>query len=147
MTYHSDKFCTVLTDASWCPHEKVGGWAVWIVMNGERFKRFDAFFEKLESAKEAEIKAILNGLYIAKRVFAPEAYHVVSDCVHAMKELQGTGATQEWRNKMLEITGESKVTYKHVKAHTSNDDKRSYVNNWCDFQAKMAMRSLRTRKD
>lgn len=146
MTSHSndDKFCTVLTDASWCPHEKVAGWAVWIVCNNERYKRYDAFFEKVASAREAEIKAIINGCYIAKRVFAPDHYHVVSDCVDAMRALQGVGVTKEWQEKLLSIVGTAKVTFKHVKAHSNVQDKRSYVNNWCDFNAKMAMRSLRT---
>lgn len=138
------KFCTVLTDASWCPYEKVAGWACWIVCNGERYKRFDAFFEKVETAKEAEIKAIINGVYIAKRVFMPDHYHIVSDCTQAMDALKGLGPTKHWKEKLVEIIGDAKITFKHVKAHSSTNDKRTFVNNWCDFQAKMAMRSLRT---
>lgn len=142
----SENFCTVLTDASWCPSEKVAGWAVWIVCNNERYKRFDAFFEKVDSSREAEIKAIINGVYIAKRVFAPDHYHVVSDCVDAMNALQGKTGDKQWQNKLIEIIGETRITFKHVKAHSSTNDKRTYVNNWCDFQARMAMRSLRSMK-
>lgn len=145
MTYRSNlaRFTTVLTDASWCPHENVAGWAAWIVCNDERFKRYDAFFEKVASAREAEIKAIINGCFIAKRVFNPDHYHVVSDCVDAMHLLQGKGSTKEWQEKLVEIIGETPITFKHVKAHSSNKDSRSYVNNWCDFNAKMAMKRLR----
>lgn len=145
MTYHSDdKFCTVLTDASWCPHEKVAGWACWIVCNGERFKKYDAFYEKVESAREAEIKAIINGVFIAKRVFAPEAYHIVSDCMDAMRALQGQSSDKQWQDKLTSIIGSARISFKHVKAHSSTNDKRTYVNNWCDFQAKMSMRRMRT---
>lgn len=139
-----EKFCTVLTDASWCPNQKVAGWAAWIVCNNERFQRFDAFFEKIESAREAEIKAIINGVYIAKRIFAPEHYHIVSDCVDAMNALQGKGTTKIWQDKLTEIIGTAKVTFKHVKAHTDVKDKRTFAHNFCDFKAKIAMRSLRT---
>lgn len=138
------KFCTVLTDASWCPHEHVAGWAVWIVCNNERYKRYDAFFEKVANAQEAEIKAIINGVHIAKRVFNPDHYHVVSDCTGAMTALQGKGTTKEWQNILTNITGDAMVTFKHVRAHTKGNDKRSWVNNWCDFNAKLAMRSLRS---
>lgn len=147
MTYPSElteRFCTVLTDASWCPQEKVAGWAVWVVCNNERYKRYDAFFEKVASSREAEIKAIINGCYIAKRVFDPTHYHVVSDCVDAMNALQGKFATNEWKDKLTSIIGDTKITFKHVKAHSNTNDKRTYVNNWCDFQARMAMRSLRS---
>lgn len=140
----SERFCTVLTDASWCPNQKVAGWAAWIVCNDERYKRYDAFFEKVDTAHEAEIKAIINGLYIAKRVFQPDHYHVVSDCLAAMQTLQGKTSNKKWQEKMTEIVGTTRVTFAHVKAHTSTKDKRSYVNNWCDFNAKMAMRQLRT---
>lgn len=144
--HNEGTFCTVLTDASWCPHEHVAGWAAWIVCNDQRYKRFDAFFDKCETAHEAEVKAILNGLTLAKRAFKPDHYHVVCDCISAMHELQGRSTSNVWRNKLLDIVGEARVTFKHVKAHTSGKDKRSYVNNWCDFQAKMAMRSIRNIK-
>ena len=145
MSSPSDKlFCTVLTDASWCPHEKVAGWACWIVCNDERYKRFDAFFEKVDTPVEAEIKAILNGLFIARRVFNADRYHVVSDCTQAMAALKGEWPTDKWKLKLLDIIGSASVSYKHVKAHTKATDKRSWVNNWCDFNAKIAMRSMRT---
>lgn len=144
MTSRSERFCTILTDASWCPSQKVAGWAAWIVCNDERYKRYDAFFEKVDSSHEAEIKAIINGVYIAKRVFDPDHYHVVSDCLTAMNVLQGKAGGKVWHAKLLEIVGTTRVTFAHVKAHTNTKDKRSYVNNWCDFNAKMAMRRLRS---
>lgn len=139
--YPEGKFCTVLTDASFCPKQRVGGWAVWIVCEDERYKRFDAFFELLATSQEAEIKAIINGLWIANRLFSPDHFHVVSDCTTAMAAISRSGT--KWNAKVLEIIGERRLTFKHVKAHSGVGDRRSYVNEWCDFHAKMAMKRQR----
>lgn len=144
MSHTNGIICTVLTDASWCPDNKVAGWAAWIVCNDERVKKFDTFYGLIESSFEAEVKAILNGLWLAKNAFNTNHYHVVSDCVMAMDALQGKHNSKEWQNKMVDIVGTARVTFKHVKAHTNATDKRSWVNNWCDMQAKLSMRKLRT---
>ncbi len=125
------KFCTVITDASFCPYEKVAGWACWIVCNGKRVKKYGAFKDKAKSAMEAEIKAILNGVFIAEKAFKPSHYHIVSDCTMAMDALQGRSVTLEWQKLLLAITGDARLTFKHVKAHTAGKDARSWVNNWC----------------
>jgi len=39
-----------------------------------------------------------------------------------------------------------RVTTRHVKGHTSNPDARSYVNRWCDREAKKHMREGRGKK-
>lgn len=143
MTSRSEKMCTVLTDASWCPDYKIAGWACWIVHDNERIKKYDTFYDHVGTSNEAEIKAILNGLWIAVRTFNSEHYHVVTDCTAAMDALQQRTHDKTWHKKMLDIVGDAKVTFKHVKAHTNVKDKRSWVNNWCDFNAKLAMRKLR----
>lgn len=137
------RFCTVVTDASWCPHERVAGWAAWLVCDGNRHKQYGAFKETVASSTEAEVKAILNGLYLARKRYDAQHYHVVSDCVGAMLKLQNA---LNWRHELEKIVGTSRVTFKHVKAHTRNTDARSYVNNWCDVNAKTAMWSQRTGK-
>lgn len=140
------RFCTILTDASWCPDEFVAGWAAWIVCDEGRYTRYDAFLEPIPSAQDAEIKAILNGLFIARRLFNPEAFHVVTDCVGAIDVLNNkANPKNKLYNELLQsIIKSDKLSFKHVKAHVKIQDKRSYVNDWCDFHAKMAMRQQRT---
>lgn len=141
MTSHSKRFCTVLTDASWCPDSRAAGWAAWLVCDGNRYKQYGAFKAKCQNAGEAEIKAILNGLSLAKKHFDPVHYHVVSDCQHALRTLPI--ATNQWGAKLREIVGSARVTFAHVKAHNGTPDKRSYVNAWCDRNARKAMREIR----
>ncbi len=135
--------CTVVTDASYCPKTKAAGWACWIVYEGQRHKQYGIFKGAVDGCFEAEIMAIINGLFIAKKIFSPEHFHVVSDCIPAMMVVEGKTRKiklKKWRKKTLEIIGNQKLTTKHVKAHTSVQDKRSYVNRWCDTYAKAAMK-------
>jgi RNase H len=136
-------FCTVLTDASWCPHSKAAGWAAWIVCNETRHKQHAPFKEIVENACVAEIMAIINGVYLAQKKFKPDHYHVVTDCTKAILILKHGYERGKWTKMLTDIIGEANITYKHVKAHTENTDKRSYVNNWCDLHAKRSMRQLR----
>ena len=140
MTKH--KICTIVTDASFCAKTNVAGWACWVVYDGQREKRYGAFKGIVQHSGHAEIKAILNGLYIAKQLHDPQHYHVVSDCLNAMDNLK-IGREKVWRRKMLEIIGESNITFKHVKAHTNVQDARSFVNRWCDEHAKKSMKEKR----
>ena len=52
-------------------------------------------------------------------------------------------------NKYLKIvmqkTGAQSFEFRHVKAHTNKNDKRSWVNEWCDTKAKECMRNKRKR--
>ena len=140
------KFCTVLTDASWCPDEFVAGWAAWLVCDEGRYTRYDAFLEPVPSAHDAEIKAILNGIFIARRLFDPEHFHVVTDCVGAIDTLSNKDSRKyrQYNELLQSIVKSDKITFKHVKAHVKIQDKRSYVNDWCDFHAKLAMKQQRS---
>lgn len=138
--YDQKKFCTVVTDASWCPNQNVAGWAVWLVCNGERHKQYGAFKGIIRKPHEAEMKAIINGIYIASKIFEPQHYHVVTDCTGAIHKLSFDA---DWKKVMNKILESNSITFAHVKAHSSNKDKRSYVNSWCYKHAKEAMISRR----
>lgn len=144
MTFPSkQKFCTIVTDASWCPQEKVGGWACWIVCENQRHKHFAGFRQIVLSPQEAEIQAIINGTYLAQKVFSPDYFHIVSDCVRALEILDQGLSVNIYRAQFLGIIGDKTSTFKHVKAHGKIIDARTYVNNWCDIRARMAMKKLR----
>lgn len=134
------KLCTIVTDASFCDKTKAAGWAVWIVCDEGRYKHFGGFKTKIDKPHEAEIKAILNGLYFAKKQFVVSQYHIVTDCQAAIDHLKNT---LEWQAQVKNIIGNGIVTFSHVKAHTKKEDKRSYVNRWCDKQAKVYMQKQR----
>lgn len=46
-------------------------------------------------------------------------------------------------NKVLnESKNKAIIEFRHVKAHTGINDKRSYVNDWCDLEAKKQLRRV-----
>lgn len=42
-------------------------------------------------------------------------------------------------NDLIKRVGSKKNEIRHVAAHTDNEDARSYVNAWCDMEAKKMM--------
>ena len=128
--------CTIVCDASHCQHTKAGGWAAWVVANGNRFKHSGSFKELCATPHIAEIQAALNGLFIATRNVDARRYHFVMDCRGAMNALKHQA---EWKAKVVEMAGDAEITFAHVKAHTNGTKARDYVNNWCDKQARRAM--------
>ena len=71
-----DDFATIITDASFNQYDKSAGWAAWITCGGERLKKYGEFKSQIESPFEAEVYAIINGFYLALKMF-PSAtrYH------------------------------------------------------------------------
>ena len=134
--------CTIVTDASFCPQTKFGGWAAWIVCDQQRQRYCAAFKDPCLSGFEAERNGAINGLYLAKRHF-PDAYryHFVVDCRGVIDVI--TQKKGDWWPKLKVIADPIPISVKHVKAHTRDTAARSWVNRWCDTYAKQAMKELR----
>ena len=134
--------CTIVTDASFCPETNVGGWAAWVVCNDVREKQYGAFKDLCKSATEAEIKAAINGAFIAKRSFSQiTRYHFVTDCEAVIRYIEKRN--NQWWQIIEDIVGQSEVTVKHVRAHKNTGSARSWVNGWCDKKARREMRKAR----
>lgn len=137
--------CTVITDASWCPKTKVGGWAAWIAGDAGRHKAHGRLKASLPGSANAELYACLNGIYIAHSL----GYRRVllqTDCLQV--------AEQIWRKKgdlyciWVKAFDEHSISdvyveIRHVKGHTSGVTAATWVNNWCDKHAKREMRRAR----
>ena len=140
---------TVIADASWCPKTKAAGWAAWITINHQgqtspqRVRRSGEFNRAPASSTEAELLALLNGIWLAA---VNGATHILAqtDCngvVHSVRK----GRPAELnviRAQFPNLTIETR----HVKGHTSRDEPRYYVNRWCDHNARRVMRTVRGRK-
>lgn len=145
---------TINTDASFNAQYKVGGYAYWIVYNGQRVKN-GGLLKDCQNSTEAEIKAIANALYKLTRLKFKEVFLIVinTDCLPAVDlitgksktEVQGTNdAVAAIHSYITHLRIDNNVNksnieyvdYRHVKAHTKARDKRSYVNDWCDTVAK-----------
>jgi len=121
---------TVIADASWCPRTRAGGWAAWVRAEGTKIARAGAFKGRAVSSNQAEEWALRNGMYIAAQVPGVTRLLAQSDCLNMLQ-------------RMPEIVGGLPVEYRHVKGHTKNPAARSWVNRWCDAEAKKHMRSQR----
>lgn len=146
---------TIITDASWCPNTQAGGWAAWAVNSGNR-QKFSGELRRYTNSFEAECAAITNGFFLAhKRGLLVRQGRVIiqSDCQQALEVLIEQGRTSNPAvSKMLAQLAEYHNLYKydiearHVRGHQNpNKDARTYVNNWCDREAKAKMRLMRKR--
>lgn len=125
------------TDASWCPHTGAGGWAAWIALDGgKRVKHSGRFHKLAESSNQAELWAILNGLYLAAM---NGAEHVLcqSDCQDALSRVNKRG---HWGPDVKQLVKQFPklrvVRTKWVKGHKLDGSARAWVNDWADKTAK-----------
>jgi ribonuclease HI len=132
---------TIITDASFCPDTKAGGWAVWIAGDiGARIKQSGPFKENPATSNLAEIMAAINGCAIAYRAGA-RTMLIQSDCLGVKAAIMKGSAL--WKAAKAAHFPDAKITYRHVKGHTKNPAARSWVNRWCDEQAGLHMREGR----
>lgn len=140
---------TVITDASFCPKTKAAGWAAWVRVDGisEPIKRYGAFKEPVASARDAEMLAAINGVFIAAKVGATQVL-VQTDCLAVVHMFEGVTVQQAIKDAFTRAQAKAgilglKVSAKHVKGHSSDPASRSWVNRWCDEQAGKEMRAYR----
>jgi len=143
---------TVICDASWCPTSRAGGWAVWINVNypdgrHERIKDSGNFRTRPRGSEHAEQVACMIGIFLAVQKGA-ERLLVQNDCLNVVRT---RGSTASPRKRAEYLEAEEKywphlrgcIEWRHVKGHTAGDDSRTWVNNWCDTEAKRHMRKQR----
>lgn len=141
---------TVICDASFCPHTHAGGWATWININypngaRQRLREHGVLRGLPRSSEHAELLACMNGLWFAYQHGARDIL-VQTDCLALVQTLGGNSpkSRAEYHDACAVYWPEGTVRWKHVKGHTAGDDRRTWVNNWCDKHAKLHMRRKRT---
>lgn len=140
---------TVIVDASYCPDTFASGWAAWVRVDAvaDAIKMYGTFKTQPRNSGEAEVMAAINGIWIAARAGASFIL-VQSDCmavIHLLEETTSSPRMRElWQNS-LKDNGLDRLILDgaHVKGHTRNMDARSWVNRWCDAQARIAMLEVR----
>lgn len=140
----------MVTDASFDHETKAAGWAAWAVHDGGR--KFGSGNFKIEpaSANEAELLAAANGIAIATTLASEfHTVHLVTDSLYVIgrltskkKKLKLSSFDKMVKNKVFNLLKPhgAQLIARHVKGHSKVNDKRSYVNRWCDRRAKQAMR-------
>ena len=145
---------TINTDASFHPILKYGAYAFWAISNDFKITKSGVFRKKCKTPDDAEAKCIVNALTIiikahkgisriivntdslnAIAYLTNDKNHVSRYCLSSAKRRQFSKMLSE-----LKSIQNVKIEFRHVKAHSGISDKRSYVNEWCDKEAKKQLR-------
>jgi len=142
------KGITINTDASFHPVHKTAGFAFWIVCNTFKIQKSGNFLRAPKDSEEAEMMCIGNAIVMCLRqdnLPKLDWFIINTDCMNAVHKIEngvsplGAEINGYWK-KLIEKLGSKKNQFRHVKAHSGKNDSRSYVNEWCDTEAKKWMR-------
>lgn len=147
---------TINTDASFHPQLKYGAFAFWAVCNDFKITKSGAFKTKCINPDDAEAKCMINALKvvllahkgITKIIVNTDSLNgialIKNDKEHIKKYIGNN--MKMWKHirvsfneVMRQNINKAEIEYRHVKAHSGVNDKRSYVNEWCDAEAKRTM--------
>lgn len=145
---------TVNTDASFNPQHKIGGYAFYIVCDLFKIQKGGMFKVQPKTAMEAEMMCMANALYtlLSQKELPTTKWVIInSDCLFSFERIKrksqdaiGKQVSEMLRKVRLKTSYKGvimpKFEFRHVKAHNGTPDARSYVNDWCDKEAKKWMR-------
>lgn len=126
---------TLYCDASYSESHG-GAWSIWLRSDKGRIVRGGKCPETVNSATLAEFYAAMMGVIVARDEMGAEAVQINSDC---QAVVQGLGSGYRWSsNKAIRklqdkiLRTKVRLRTKHVKAHTGQNDTRSYLNRRVD---------------
>lgn len=145
---------TINTDASFNQQHKVGGYAFYIVCDHFKIQKSGRFKKHPSSSNEAEMMCIANALYtLSVQPDLPETSLIIinSDALFVFNQVKKKSKSPVGRStaKLLRTVKsktafrgvvDPKFEFRHVKAHNGVSDSRSWVNDWCDKEARKWMR-------
>lgn len=149
------KYLTINTDASFHPIKKTSGYAFYIKCDDFTLKHSGVFKNNIpENSMEAELMCIGNAVYAVlnlKDVPKVDCIIINTDCIPAihriMKKKHPLGIkVKSLIDSLKWKCGQANIKIKHVKAHTNKQDSRSWVNDWCDKNAKGQMSKQKKNK-
>lgn len=150
-------FVTINTDAGFSYKHRIGTFAYWIKGLGYLLNGSGVFKEPCIDPTDAEIKAIINALAVIKKTKHPPilGFVINRDNIYANSRRKGTTLERKLHKEIkyfkkdaedriglvtfMRITRKQKkyADFRHVKAHSGKNDKRSWVNEYCDRQCKL----------
>lgn len=148
---------TIIVDASFCPHNHVGGCGYWIASKRGCLSGGSSFKKQLANSVIAEIYAIANALHSAiskSLVLSGDEVLIQSDCLTAISLYQGNKKEKNQGSEekqamlifnLLKTENDLTIRFRHVKGHSSIKDNRSKSQRMCDMIAKKHMNTLRTK--
>ena len=150
---------TINTDASWHSGFKIGAFAFWIVSNQGRVLNSGALKTKCSNPTEAEIKCIINAVFTLKKQKWTDITKVIinTDATNAIailtnKKIEIKKYNLKWGDSLRGTfnkikVGLHEVEFRHIKAHTTTENAKSWVNDYCDKKAKeMLWKEINSKK-
>jgi len=149
---------TINTDASFHSQYKIGAYAFWIVCDAGKIMHAGAFKSKVTNSTEAEIMCVANALSVLHKSSFEGVRKVIinTDCQTYSAFVRNSNRRQsETVAKLVGVKTLLVQKYnlqkgwfdvRHVKAHDGIDEKRKWVNNWCDEQAKYWLKEMVNKK-
>jgi len=155
---------TINTDASFSNKWKIGAYAFWVVCKNFRVKKGGLLKNKaITSPTQAECMAIINALHAvfymllqdntahkvrmiiintdstnAKYVFENDELKIHQYRLKKYSQ-QFHGRFRVMCKKTFHKNQKVEFQFRHVKAHQDTDTPRTYINDWCDKEAKRHM--------
>lgn len=141
---------TINSDASYMAYVKRGSYAYWIKGDdGFHVKHAGVFRDHLPNSSVAELLAFEKALQELNKKIPLERrkdvlIFVNTDCQWVIDVLEGRVLNSKYRILMKAVRHAARdyeIVARHVKAHTGDlTQARSWVNNWCDKQAKTVLK-------
>lgn len=146
---------TVNTDASFSDNAQLGAWACWIRSSHYLVKEAGVFDHPVVNSSVAEILAFEQALLLLDQLISSQDFlrhhrdngriklFINTDSMWTIHALEG----RVKRSKHLEVAKRIRsltepyiISARHVRGHSRGHDSRSWVNNWCDQQARGLLR-------
>lgn len=135
---------TINTDASYSHQKGVGGYAFYIVCDLFKIQKSGSFKHNPKSALFAEMQCIANALHtlLAQQELPKFNLLVINcDCLPAFEHISFNSKFEVGKMIFMQLKFlRCRYEFRHVKAHNGIPDSRSWVNDWCDKEAKKMMR-------
>ena len=142
---------TINTDASFHKWHKVGAFAFWAVSDQFRIQKAGYFRDPCKRPTECETKCIINAFKVVLAANAQITKIIVNtDSLNSIWILEnnrklikkydlyfGKSLRRLFKKIVKDYDISLTIEFRHVKAHSGKDDARSYVNEWCDTNAKI----------
>lgn len=142
---------TINTDASYHPKHKVGAYAFWIVSNKGKIMNCGPLKEAL-NPQDCETKCIANALHTLLHSQWDGITRIVinTDSDSSIKSIKrkSKGVNSYCYKLLIQIRKKNGIygkpihEFRSIKSHSGTDEKRKWVNDWCDRMAKEQMRKL-----
>lgn len=153
---------TINTDASFSKKHQRGSFAFWIVSNNFKILKSGIIRKKCSRPEIAEFRCIINALHVLFREDCSMVRLITinTDCLNVIhlvtnnKEAIRKYRLASWgdmlvhrMDALIRQNGYShiKIEMKHVVSHNGTPDARSYVNDWCDKEAKKKIHEIVTK--